>query len=90
MSKVTTNINLDSNLKKQAQILFAELGMDLTTAVTCFLKQSVREQRIPFQISRYVPNEVTRAALEEHEAMAKPDSEYKRYDTIEEALKEVL
>ena len=52
MAKVSTNISLDEDLKKEAQALFAEFGMDLTTAVTIFLKQSVREGRIPFSIQK--------------------------------------
>lgn len=52
MSKVSTNISLDEDLKKEAQALFAEFGLDLTTAITVFLKQSVREGRIPFSIRR--------------------------------------
>ena len=55
MAKVSTNISLDEDLKKEAQELFGELGMDLTTAVTVFLKQSVREGRIPFSIHKYKP-----------------------------------
>ena len=51
MAKVSTNIGLDAELKKSAQELFADFGMDLTTAITLFLKQSVREQRIPFEIN---------------------------------------
>jgi DNA-damage-inducible protein J len=38
MAKVSTNISLDPALKKSAQELFSDLGMDLTTAVTLFLK----------------------------------------------------
>lgn len=56
MAKVSTNINLDPELKKTAQELFADLGLDLTAAVTLFLKQAVREQRIPFEIKRENPN----------------------------------
>ena len=52
MAKVSTNISLDEDLKKEAQALFAEFGLDLTTAVTIFLKQSVHEKRIPFSIHR--------------------------------------
>ncbi len=52
MSKVSTNISLDEDLKKEAQALFAEFGLDLTTAITVFLKQSVREGRIPFSIRK--------------------------------------
>ncbi len=52
MAKVSTNISLDEDLKRDAQALFAEFGMDLTTAVTIFLKQSLREGRIPFSIHK--------------------------------------
>ena len=50
MAKVSTNINLEPELKKRAQELFKDLGLDLTTAVTLFLKQALREQAIPFEI----------------------------------------
>ena len=52
MAKVSTNISLDEDLKKDAQALFAEFGLDLTTAITIFLKQSLREGRIPFAIQK--------------------------------------
>ena len=52
MAKVSTNINLDPTLKKNAQELLRDLGMDLTTAITIFLRQTVREQGIPFEIKR--------------------------------------
>ncbi len=90
MSKVSTNINLDSELKKNAQALFADFGMDLTTAVTVFLTQAVREQRIPFEIRRDIPNDTTRLALSEYEEMKNNPSKYKRYDSFGDALKEVL
>lgn len=49
----TTSLNLriDKNLKKQAEDLFESLGINMTTAINIFLKQSVRDQGIPFQIS---------------------------------------
>ncbi len=46
------NINIDSELKKSAQELYSDLGLDLSTAVNLFLKQSLREQKIPFEIKR--------------------------------------
>ena len=49
---VSTNINIDSELKKSAQELYSDLGLDLSTAVNLFLKQSLREQKIPFEIKR--------------------------------------
>ena len=90
MAKVSTNIGLDAELKKSAQELFADLGMDLTTAITLFLKQSVREQRIPFEIRRTQPNAQTLAALAEYEEMKQHPEKYKRYNTFQEALDEVF
>ena len=46
----TTNINIrtDSEIKAKAQEIFATLGMDMTTAVNLFLRQTVRMNDIPF------------------------------------------
>lgn len=52
MPKVSTNITLDPELKRSAQELYAELGLDLSTAVTIFLKQSLRVGGIPFPTVR--------------------------------------
>ena len=90
MAKVSTNIGLDAELKKSAQELFADFGMDLTTAITLFLKQSVREQRIPFEIRRVQPNAQTLVALAEYEEMKQHPEKYKRYSTFQEALDEVF
>jgi len=50
MPAVSTNIKIDADVKQQAQVLFDSLGMTLSTAVNIFLKQSIREQAIPFRI----------------------------------------
>ena len=90
MPKVSTNINLDADLKKDCQELFSDLGMDLTTAVTIFLKQARRVQGIPFSISRENPNAETIAALNEYEEMKNNPAKYKRYSSFRSARNEVL
>lgn len=90
MAKVSTNINLDPDLKRAAQELFSDFGLDLTTAVTLFLKQSVREQAIPFEIKRNVPNAETIAAMDEFCEMKAHPEKYKRYSTFKDAVDEVL
>lgn len=90
MAKVSTNINLDPELKKQGQLLFSNLGMDLTTAVTIFIKQAVREQRIPFEITLHKPNNETISALNEYKQMKSDKETYRRYGTIDDALDEEL
>ncbi|MGN1043541.1 MAG: type II toxin-antitoxin system RelB/DinJ family antitoxin [Acutalibacteraceae bacterium] len=90
MSKVSTNINLDPDLKKSAQELFYDLGLDLTTAVTLFLKQAVRQQCIPFEIRRDKPNNETASAMDEFYEMKKHPENYKKYSSFKEAMNEVL
>lgn len=65
MTPVSTNIKIDPILKKEAQALFEKLGLNLSTAVNIFLRQSVREQGIPFYVSAEEPNAETRKAIED-------------------------
>lgn len=52
MATTNITIRIDKELKMQADELFADLGLNLTTAITAFVRQSVRDQKIPFVISR--------------------------------------
>lgn len=90
MSKVSTNISLDADLKSQSMELFKDLGMDLTTAITIFLKQAIRKQGMPFAIERDNPNEETIAALNEFYEMKKNPDAYKKYSSFSDAMKDVL
>lgn len=44
------NIRVDDTLKKQAEMIFSDLGLNLSTATTMFLKQVVRHNGIPFEL----------------------------------------
>ena len=88
MAKVNTNISIDQELKKQAVELFNEFGLDFSTAISLFLSQAVREQRIPFEIRMEVPNQTTIDALNEMDQMIKDKKKYKIYDSFSEILKE--
>ena len=59
---INVNIRLDEDLKKQAEQLFAEFGMNMTTACTVFLKAVIREQKIPFEISATPTSNVSNAS----------------------------
>ena len=89
MAKTTTTITIDSNIKAQAQELLADFGLDLSTAINIFLRQTVRENAIPFTISREVPNADTIAAMKEAEEIKKHPESYKRYSSFSELLNEV-
>lgn len=51
MATTTVTIRMDESLKKQAEILFDEMGLNMTTAITLFTKAVVRQHRIPFEIT---------------------------------------
>jgi len=82
------SVRMDSDVKKQSEALFAELGMNLTTAINVFLRQSIRVGGFPFDVTLNVPNAVTRAAIQEAERIAH-DPSVKRYSDVEEALREL-
>ncbi len=67
MSATTMNIRVDSEIKDTAKQIFAELGLDLTTAVNIFLRQSIREHGIPFDLKLSIPSEETKKAIREAE-----------------------
>ena len=85
MAGTTTNISIrmDADLKAQADTLFGELGMNITTAFNIFVRQALREGRIPFDISLNQPNRETLAALMEAERIAK-DPNVKGYTDLDE------
>ena len=89
MAKVSTNISLDPELKEKATKLFSNFGLDLSTAITLFLSQSVREERIPFEIRMNIPNKETVEALKELDEMKSNKNKYKRYNSFEEIIKEI-
>ncbi|MBR3893958.1 MAG: type II toxin-antitoxin system RelB/DinJ family antitoxin [Clostridia bacterium] len=68
MAKVSTNITIDSDTKAKAQELFADFGLDLSTAINIFLRQAIRENAIPFPISRKTPSDGTPMKKDETEA----------------------
>ena len=51
MATTSVTIRMDENLKKQAEILFEDMGLNMTTAITMFTKAVVRQNKIPFEIS---------------------------------------
>lgn len=51
MATTSITIRMDENLKKQAEILFEDMGLNMTTAITMFTKAVVRQNKIPFEIS---------------------------------------
>ncbi|MBS6517025.1 MAG: type II toxin-antitoxin system RelB/DinJ family antitoxin [Clostridium sp.] len=84
----TTNftVRIDSDIKKQCEAVYGELGINLTTAINVFLRQSLRVGGFPFDVRMEQPNKKTIAAMLEAERLAH-DPSVKRYSDIDEALR---
>ena len=63
---VNFSVRMDSDIKKQCETLFNELGMNLTTAINIFLRQSIRSGGLPFEVKVEQPHysDVEEALLE--------------------------
>ena len=84
----TTNfsVRMDSEIKKQCEAMYGELGINLTTAINVFLRQSLRVGGFPFDVRIDKPNRETISAMIESEQILR-DKSIKKYSDVEEALK---
>ena len=92
MANATSNMNIrmDKEVKEQAQKIFAQLGMDMTTAVNVFLRQTIRHNGFPFELRLDTPNEETMAAIREVQQMKQDPTLGKSYTDVDEMMKELL
>ncbi len=63
------NIRMDKTVKEQAEAIFSQLGLTMTTAVNLFLRSAIRENGIPFSL-KLTPNATTEAAIAEGRRIA--------------------
>lgn len=76
-------IRMNKEIKQQAQHLFGELGMDMTTAINVFLRQAIRCHGMPFEMRLDEPNAVTYAAME---AAEMEEDMYGPFDSISDLM----
>ncbi len=75
-------IRMNRDIKKQAQKIFADLGMDMTTAVNVFLRQAISHKGFPFEVTLNTPNTVTMAAIDS----AEQDDVYGPFDSVSDLM----
>ena len=67
----TLSIRMDEDLKAEAEEFFSDIGMNMTTAITCFFKKCLDVGEIPFKLGRRkTPREITLEAIEEAKRIA--------------------
>ena len=60
-------IRMNRDVKREAQRVFSNLGVDMTTAINIFLRQAIYYNGFPFDVRLEVPNAETRKAIENAE-----------------------
>lgn len=84
------NIRIDSDIKKNAEAVFANIGITPTAAINLFYKQVIRTKSIPFELKADIPNVKTVFALDELEQMEKNPEKYKGYSSVDGLMKDLL
>ena len=89
MATAVLQTRVDPETKLEAESLFDSLGLDIPTAIRLFLRQSINQQRIPFDIvpPKYNFSEETLAAIDEARKISK-DSSVKSYSSAKELFED--
>ena len=85
MSATNLNIWTDKEIKNQAEEIFNELGLNMTTVINMFLRTVIREYGIPFELKLDVQQETAAEATLESKKMLSDLSECK--SSNEETIK---
>ncbi len=84
------NVRIDSDVKKNAEAVFAGLGITPTAAISLFYNQVIRTNSIPFELKANIPNKETLLALNEVDEMEKKPEKYKGYNNINNLIEDLL
>ena len=67
MATTSISVRMDAQTKQEGEALFKELGLNMSTAINMFVKQAIRENRIPFMVGDPKPNADSLDAIREAE-----------------------
>ena len=83
----TVTVRMDAKTKREAQKVVNALGFDLSSVTRAFYKQIARKQSIPLDLSYEQPNEESKQAIAETEAMIAGELECESFDNARDLLK---
>ena len=88
MSMTNLNVRVDSKIKQQAEELFNSLGLNMSTAINVFLRQSIEAEGLPF-IVRHERFKRETLAFQETEDILAGKAKAKRYSSAEELFQDL-
>ena len=89
MATTNISIRMDAELKKQAESMLLDMGLNMTTAMNMYLRQIVRQGKIPFEIATDIPNVETVAAMKEVDDILSGKTLAKKYDSVDELFRDL-
>lgn len=80
------NVRIDESDKKEFAELCNKLGLSISTAFNLFIKQSIRDQRIPVELALRTPNKNTVTAIEDANKGIGLSDEYSSVEELADKL----
>lgn len=65
MEKTTINVRIDKQDKDNAKMIFDSLGLDMSTAINMFIRQTIIENGLPFRPTLDAPKRLQAASYNE-------------------------
>ncbi len=84
------NVRIDDKIKKEAEMVFENIGITPSAAINLFYKQVIRTNSIPFELKAEIPNEETLLALDELEKIENGNSEYEKFESVDDLMRDLL
>ena len=83
-------VRVDDAVKKRAELMLEDMGINMTTYIVSSLKALIREGRVPFAMvtSQYqASNMVQEKLLEAEQEAANPDTVWLSHDEVFESIR---
>ena len=90
MSQTSINIRIDVDQKKEFELFCDKVGLTMTCAFNLFIKKTLKEYRIPFDIDANMPNAETLAAIKEVQRMKENPTLATSYTDIDKMFEDIL
>lgn len=83
------NVRIDPETKLSAEKLFSSFGITITDAINIFLRKSIMEGGLPFEVKQPHYNEETQAAMKETRAIMDGQLQARRYSSARTLFEEL-
>lgn len=83
------NVRIDPETKDRAEKLFSSFGITLSDAINIFLRKSLMEGGLPFEVKKPRYNAETEAAIQEARLIMENQTEAKHYASAKELFEEL-